>query len=294
MKKECNIIRDILPLYVEDIVSRDTGAFVEAHLSECSECRAEWERMKKPARFIADTDAAPLKKLKRKLSEKRMKTAAFTAALVSAVVLAVVSVLTSPNDFPYSENLISIVENSDDTVTLSFADDVTGYTVHRGTDSASGIEIYRVTAWNTDWDLHFTKRETQNMVVSTQGEIAIFYSPNDGTEDVFLYGADPYQDEGTVTLPRLVLGYYLFLALFAFLLSGGLWLVFRRNETVRGCLERALFLPVSYLAAHLLIKGFTIRSYSQQRDLGMIILAAIFIYCAVLLGISLCRAKKDT
>ena len=50
MKNECNIIRDILPLYVEDMVSADTSAFVEEHLEKCAECRAELEDMKKSDR----------------------------------------------------------------------------------------------------------------------------------------------------------------------------------------------------------------------------------------------------
>ncbi|MBQ3501344.1 MAG: zf-HC2 domain-containing protein, partial [Oscillospiraceae bacterium] len=35
MRNECNIIRDILPLYAEKIVSEDTAAFVEEHLEHC-------------------------------------------------------------------------------------------------------------------------------------------------------------------------------------------------------------------------------------------------------------------
>ena len=32
MKNECSIIRDILPLYVENMVSEDTSEFVKEHL----------------------------------------------------------------------------------------------------------------------------------------------------------------------------------------------------------------------------------------------------------------------
>ena len=31
MENRCNIIRDILPLYIEDMVSPDTTAFLEEH-----------------------------------------------------------------------------------------------------------------------------------------------------------------------------------------------------------------------------------------------------------------------
>lgn len=46
MKTECNIIIDLLPLYVEDMVSPETKQFVEEHLSECPECRCELEKMR--------------------------------------------------------------------------------------------------------------------------------------------------------------------------------------------------------------------------------------------------------
>ena len=40
MRNECNIIRDILPLYADKMVSADTESFVEEHLIGCAECRA--------------------------------------------------------------------------------------------------------------------------------------------------------------------------------------------------------------------------------------------------------------
>ena len=39
MKNECSIIRDILPLYVENMVSEDTSEFVKEHLESCPACR---------------------------------------------------------------------------------------------------------------------------------------------------------------------------------------------------------------------------------------------------------------
>ena len=45
MRNECNIIRDILPLYAEDMVSPDTVSYVEEHLKSCEACRREYEQM---------------------------------------------------------------------------------------------------------------------------------------------------------------------------------------------------------------------------------------------------------
>ena len=71
MKNECNIIRDILPLYVEDMVSADTSAFVEEHLEKCAECRAELEDMKKSNgleknNVSVEDEFMPLKAFKKK------------------------------------------------------------------------------------------------------------------------------------------------------------------------------------------------------------------------------------
>ena len=39
MKITCNIIEDLLPLYVDDMVSEDSRQLVEEHLKTCPACR---------------------------------------------------------------------------------------------------------------------------------------------------------------------------------------------------------------------------------------------------------------
>ena len=41
MKRECSIVRDVLPLYFENMVSEDTAVFVKEHLENCSDCDNE-------------------------------------------------------------------------------------------------------------------------------------------------------------------------------------------------------------------------------------------------------------
>ena len=48
MKLECDVIRDLLPLYAEKLASPASSALVEQHLAECEACRAELEQMEKP------------------------------------------------------------------------------------------------------------------------------------------------------------------------------------------------------------------------------------------------------
>ena len=46
MDKNCNIIRDLLPLYAEDLLSEDSRALVENHLVGCKECQRDLESIK--------------------------------------------------------------------------------------------------------------------------------------------------------------------------------------------------------------------------------------------------------
>ena len=46
MKNDCSIVRDILPLYLENMVSDETGVFVKEHLKSCPKCTAELEALK--------------------------------------------------------------------------------------------------------------------------------------------------------------------------------------------------------------------------------------------------------
>lgn len=42
--KDCDITRDLMPLYAEELVSPGSREFLEAHLESCGECRAFWQR----------------------------------------------------------------------------------------------------------------------------------------------------------------------------------------------------------------------------------------------------------
>ncbi|MBR6406529.1 MAG: zf-HC2 domain-containing protein [Lachnospiraceae bacterium] len=45
MKYNCNLIRDLLPLYQDQVVSEESAAVVREHLLECPDCRALLRRM---------------------------------------------------------------------------------------------------------------------------------------------------------------------------------------------------------------------------------------------------------
>lgn len=295
MINKCNVVRDILPLYVEHMASEDTKAFVDEHLAECAACRAELENLKKPTEWKTDETAVPLKNLKKRLKFQKIQTILFTAALVCALVLSVAAVLTTPQYFPYSNGFVNINENADGTVTMTFPDEVTGYSCSHYSDIDTGIEVYHIDAWKTTWDSFFSNRENQGIILSSSDKpIAVYYAQNNGEEDVFIYGNDIAANGGVQTLPRQVLGYYLILAMLSAVILIAALLIFRKKEYVTNWIEKILLLPVSYILGHLLTKRTSLSTYSTQRDFFLIVLAAIFIYCILLFGLNLYRLKKET
>lgn len=44
--KECKIVQDILPNYIEQLTSEETNQYVEEHLNSCEECKNIYENMK--------------------------------------------------------------------------------------------------------------------------------------------------------------------------------------------------------------------------------------------------------
>ena len=53
MNAECNVVRDLLPLYVEELVSEETAQFVNAHLKDCPACQAALAELKDGTQLTA-------------------------------------------------------------------------------------------------------------------------------------------------------------------------------------------------------------------------------------------------
>ena len=295
MSKKCNLIKDILPLYVEDMASSDTREFVSEHLEHCEECRAEFERMRKPADFIPDTDIVPLKRIKRDLFIRRLQTIFFTAILACAIVAVVFGILTSPKFYPYSDDLLNVVDSPNGDIIVTFDDKVTGYSCTKEFHDETGTEVYWVNAWTTTWDLYLSNRGNQNVVIPSESatKIQIFFSQNNGSEDVLIYGADDNAQQDIVTLPRQILLPYFILAFFATVILSVIRFVLKNKPEIIIWFDRAILFPIAYMAAQLCTKGINFTAYSSQRDFCIIVLVAILFYLAMLTGKSLCKAKKE-
>lgn len=88
----CNIIKDLLPLYADGALRKETAQTVEAHLETCESCRKDYEMMQKElaipaAPQIQREHEKVLKNLKRQLKMKRLISAAIAAVVTAVIVI---------------------------------------------------------------------------------------------------------------------------------------------------------------------------------------------------------------
>ena len=125
---------------------QDTAEFVKGHLESCPVCRAELEKLREPVEVQTepqpDMDAAPLKRLKKALLMKKVQTILCTAAVLLALMLSVISFLTAPEYFDYSPELVTVTEEANGAVTLSFSNEVTNYKLQQIADPDDRNTVY--------------------------------------------------------------------------------------------------------------------------------------------------------
>ena len=66
-KLNCNVVYDLLPLYLDGLCSEESKRMVEEHIESCVECRKALENMKRDITILEDTDVEVIKKVKRRI-----------------------------------------------------------------------------------------------------------------------------------------------------------------------------------------------------------------------------------
>ncbi len=90
MKINCDVIRDLLPLYAEDMVSDASRELVGTHFEECTECRKAYEEMTAPppeVQFSKEPAESFQKYVKKKKRRFGWKVALISAAVVAGLFL---------------------------------------------------------------------------------------------------------------------------------------------------------------------------------------------------------------
>ena len=157
----CEVVRDLLPLYVDGVLSPDSRAVVEEHLENCASCTEIYHMLNEPEgeceQMRISDDKAALKRIKGNLKRRRL-----IAVLVTAVCIAALSfglfygLVVHEKYIPYEESGLYVSEEairtdgnyykstgiySPDGETLFLFMTTTAYTQMRQEASVAGLPI---------------------------------------------------------------------------------------------------------------------------------------------------------
>jgi len=126
MKISCNVIRDLLPLYAEDMASDDTRAMVDEHLCKCEECTIVFNTMKKDTPVPVETTTESLGKVKRIIRRKRILSVMAAVVTLITIAFSVLTYLFTPFQLTMEQALDDFYVREDGAVVLDYSPYVIG------------------------------------------------------------------------------------------------------------------------------------------------------------------------
>lgn len=311
MKIPCSVVRDLLPLYAEEMTEEETRALVDEHLEECSECSKRLEEIRAaaavPAENTAVDTAKPLLALKKTINKRRRITAAIAALCVFILLFSAFHRINEWHQVPWEEGLIQVIgiekmadvekRNSpfpEEEEAIRLPDESMGLTIQfdskiSGIHSTMEKNENGTTEIIQGWSSNPNKKLTGDYSECTINPVPDRLLYDTGNGQILLWGEPA--DGGVVIMPRLALASYAILACCLASLSALLWFLFR-NRQCASILRQFFFAPVSYLAGHLLIKGFHARTFFLEDDLGCILLVGAAVYALLTLGWTAWQQRK--
>lgn len=115
-KISCDVIKDLMPLYVDEVASGDSRVLVEEHVAGCEKCREVLQKMTGEVAIPVSRDAeqeevAFLAKVENTIRKKNVRTAIIAAVVSAAVIIGIWCVMCLPTKvIPYEEGMIDIKE----------------------------------------------------------------------------------------------------------------------------------------------------------------------------------------
>lgn len=117
MKCKCAVIKDLLPLYVDDIVSEESREVVKEHLTTCADCKRYHEKLKEDAEAPIKKNAVDgkeaIRKIRNKIKRKKIAAICITAMLTAAVALGLYYMIFVKQSYLSYEESGLYVENAD-------------------------------------------------------------------------------------------------------------------------------------------------------------------------------------
>ena len=127
MNITCNIIKDLLPLYVEDMVSEDSKALVDDHLCSCDSCTKELAELKKAPKVPVEVETTSLKRVEDTIRKKKLLTAVTAVMTLVGVLVTGTIFLMTPVYLTARQAIEGVELREDGGLAINYSDGIMGY-----------------------------------------------------------------------------------------------------------------------------------------------------------------------
>ncbi len=127
-KVTCDVIKDLIPLYVDDVLSEDSKTLVDEHLEGCAGCMDYYNSLKEPDKFMPETEFSSadgkavsekadegkrvIKGIKKRITIRKIITAFITAVAAMALLIGIYYFLKVREIYiPYQDSGIYVQNN---------------------------------------------------------------------------------------------------------------------------------------------------------------------------------------
>ena len=278
----CNTIQDLLPLVVEDLASEDTEKLIKNHIENCPKCKREYKELKAAKldyKAKNELESIPLKNINKKLKNKNIYTGLIAALIISLLLIIGLNIATKPIPLSYDMAIESTqVEGS--RLFIEFKPEVSNYNIV--CTNRDGID-YGIMAWKNNISNLFETREAKTAVINIDEEetVLVRFISQDSELDKLIYGKE--QEGYSLTLPRLVMNYYLILMTILFIISGILSFIFRNMDKIYIVTKIIMIFAFSYILSHIVIFGLGGATHHIIRDLSFVIITTILTFSIFML-----------
>jgi hypothetical protein len=135
---KCSVIQDLLPLYVDEVVSDDTKSLVNEHLLTCEICKNEYEQMKGTIYVPIENKATLFSQLNKRWNRKKwlliFGSVLTTTTLIGFALFSFIFYYEKP--IPYTADLFQLEEMADGTLVLNYFGES-----HAGTHTTHPLEV---------------------------------------------------------------------------------------------------------------------------------------------------------
>ena len=278
--KNCNIVKDLIPLYKEDLLSDESKIFVENHLKTCRDC----ENLLKDQIKIENTEIKPLDFVEKKIKKETRYFTLAVIALLGSILIFIISYLNTPKHFEYDKDLYKVYK-SNEIYTVEFSQKVSGIDY---TDTGDAIYL---DAYSTKYDEIFNKNRPNKSLTFHKNKMKMVLYQNHESMPKMVIGSGEVRQ---TLLPRLFLGFYAKTSIIGFIILLIIIFLIEKIKKTRISLPIKTFLlggPLAFFLGIISIKGFNTATFYPMSDFKYIVLLSLGIYL-FLIFLSIARLQK--